>query len=279
MRVLTVAAKRLFPDFQSRLRVRRIINSPLDIIDTLTGRRDSLAPPRGLWFVGGRKKYETTNEQYLAFFSASGLRPECSVLDIGCGIGVMAVRLTRFLTTGRYEGFDVVKVGTDWATAHIGARFPNFRFTHADMYNHHYNPQSSIPSETYSFQYPDDQFDFAFAKSVFTHMTPPGVKQYLHEAARVIKRGGTAIVSAFMINQESAALIKAGKSSLALSPMDQYWTVDTEFPETAIGLPETDFIEWCRSAGFQVKQIAYGSWCGRTQYLSYQDIIALTCLK
>lgn len=271
----TIAAKRLFPDFQSRLRVRRILNSPLDMIDTLTGRRDALVPPRGLWFVGGRKKYQTTNEQYLAFFSASGLRPEHSVLDIGCGIGVMAARLTRFLTTGQYEGFDIVKVGTDWASSHIGARFPNFRFTHADIYNRHYNPKSITQSESYSFQYPDDQFDFAFAKSVFTHMTPPGVKQYLREAARVIKRGGTAVVTAFVINQESTSLIKAGKSSLALSPSGQYWAVDPEFPETAIGLPETDFIEWCTSAGFQMKRIAYGSWCGRAQYLSYQDIITI----
>jgi SAM-dependent methyltransferase len=276
MSILTVAAKRLFPDFESRLRIRRIINSPLDVIDRLTGRRDPLVPPRGLWFVGGRKGYATTNEQYLAFFTAAGLRPEHAVLDIGCGIGIMAARLARFLTSGRYEGFDIVKVGTDWASAHIGAKHPNFRFQHADVYNRHYNPNSQIKGETYSFPYSNSQFDFAFAKSVFTHMTPQSVQRYLQETARVVKSGGTAVVTAFLINPESTGLIQAGKSTLAMSPAEQFWVLDPKFPETAIGLPEEDFVEWCKAAGFQVKQIAYGSWCGRIRYLSYQDIIVLS---
>lgn len=275
MSLLTLAAKRIFPDFESRLRIRRIINSPLDAIDKLTGRRDPLVPPRGLWFVGGRKNYQVTNEQYLAFFTASGLQPEDAVLDIGCGIGLMAGRLASFLTTGQYEGFDIVKAGTDWATVHIGAQYPNFRFTHADVYNRHYNPRSKVKGEEFCFPYGGGQFDFAFAKSVFTHMTPPAVQQYLRETARVLKPGGAAIFTAFLINQKSTELIQEGKSSLALSPAGQFWALDPLFPETAIGLPESDFLEWCKAAGFKVKQLAYGSWCGRAKYLSYQDIVAL----
>jgi SAM-dependent methyltransferase len=276
MSLLTLAAKRIFPDFDSRLRIRRLINSPLDVIDRLTGRRDPLVPPRGLWFVGGRKNYETTNEQYLAFFNAAGLRPEHAVLDIGCGIGVMAARLARFLTTGPYEGFDIVKLGTDWAAAHFGDKYPNFHFTHADVYNRHYNPKAEVNGETFSFPYQSSQFDFAFAKSVFTHLTPPTVQRYLRETARVVKSEGTAVFTAFLINRESVELMAAGKSSLALSSAGKHWVLDPKFPETAVGLPEADFVEWCKTAGFQVKQIAYGSWCGRTRYLSYQDIILLS---
>jgi SAM-dependent methyltransferase len=275
MSLLTLAAKRIFPDFESRLRIRRIFSSPLDALDRLTGQTNPLVPPRGLWFVGGRKNYATTNEQYLAFFVAAGLRPEHAVLDIGCGIGIMAARLVHFLTTGRYEGFDIVKVGTDWASAHISAKYPNFRFTHADVYNRHYNPNAQVNGETFCFPYDGGEFDFAFAKSVFTHMTPPAVQQYLRETARAVKLGGTAVFTSFLINQESTDLIQAGKSSLALSPAGQHWVLDPKFPETAVGLPESDFVEWAKAAGFQLKQIAYGSWCGRAQYLSYQDIIAL----
>ena len=276
MSLLKLAVKRILPDFESRLRLRRIINSPLDGIDRLTGRRDSLVPPRGLWFVGGRKNYQTTNEQYLAFFVAAGLEPAHSVLDIGCGIGIMAARLARFLTTGRYEGFDIVKVGTDWATAHISAKYPNFHFTHADVYNRHYNPKAELKGENYSFPYADGEFNFAFAKSVFTHMTPASVQHYLRETARVLKPGGTAIFTAFLITRDSKELIEAGKSSLALSPAGEFWVLDPKFPETAVGLPEADFLEWSRAVGFEMKRIAYGSWCGRTKYLSYQDIITLS---
>ena len=107
-------------------------------------------------------------------------------------------------------------------------------------------------------------------------MTPPAVQQYLRETARVVESGGTAVFTAFLINRESTELIAAGKSSLALSPAGQHWVLDPKFPETAVGLPEADFVEWCKAAGFQVKQITYGSWCGRTRYLSYQDIISLS---
>lgn len=275
MTLITVVAKRILPDFESRLRIRRLINMPLDACDKVMGRRDPLVPPRGLWFVGGRKGYRITNEQYLAYFAGAGLRPESAVLDIGCGLGVMAARLVRFLTTGSYDGFDIVKLGTDWATSHITQKHPNFRFQHADVYNRHYNPQGKIAGEAFPFPYPNQRFDFAFAKSVFTHMLAESVRHYLRETARVLKSSGTAVMTAFLINQESASLIQAGKSSLHLSEAGQHWVADPKFPESVVGLPERDFMNWCREAGLEVSRVDYGSWCGRSAYLSYQDLITL----
>ncbi len=276
MNLIRLAAKRIFPDFQSRLRIRRIANSPLDALDTLMGRRNPLLPPRGLWFVGGRKNYATNNELFMGYLAGLGMQPEHAVLDIGCGIGVMAARLVEYLTIVRYEGFDIVRAGTDWATTHISSKYPNFHFLHADVYNRHYNPAAAVQAEAYAFPYTDGQFDFAFAKSVFTHMTPQAVEQYLRESSRVMKSGGIAIFSAFLINQESVELIRAKKSSLALSLADGLWVLDPKFPETAIGLPEQGFMDWCRAAGFQPKDVSYGSWCGRSRYLSYQDLVVLT---
>lgn len=275
MSIITIAAKRIFPDFESRLRVRRLINMPLDAYDRLTGRRDRLLPPRGLWFVGERKGYKITNEQHLCYFTGAGLRPEHAVLDIGCGIGVMAARLACFLTTGSYDGFDIVKVGTDWATTHITRRHPNFHFQHADVYNCHYNRDGKITGEAFTFPYPDRRFDFAFAKSVFTHMLAGGVQHYLRETARVLKPSGTAVMTAFLINRESASLIEGGKSSLPLADAGQHWVLDPNFPETTIGLREPDILEWCKQARFEVSRVDYGSWCGRSAYVSYQDLITL----
>jgi len=275
MSIITVAAKRILPDFESRLRVRQLINMPLDAYDWMTGRRDPLMPPRGLWFVGGRKGYKLNNEQYLGYFSGAGLRPEHDVLDIGCGIGVMAARMVHFLTTGSYDGFDIVKVGTEWATTHITRKHPNFRFQHVDVYNRHYNPEGTIKGETLTFPYPERRFDFAFARSVFTHMLATSVQHYLRETARVLKPSGITVMTAFLINEQSASLIRAGKSSFPLTDAGEHWLLDQQFPETGVGLPESAFLDWCRQAGFEVRCVDYVSWCGRSSYLSYQDLITL----
>src|SRR5580700_11202148 len=95
-----VAIKRLLPGFESRLLLRRAINFPRDSFDRLTGRRDPLIPPRGLWFVGGEENYQAVNEEFLRYFIELGkLQPDSKVLDVGCGIGVMASRLTSYLSS------------------------------------------------------------------------------------------------------------------------------------------------------------------------------------
>src|SRR4051812_28001792 len=108
-----VAVKRLVTGFETRLLLRRMLNFPRDSFESLTGRRDPLIPPRGLWYVGGEDNYHAINEEFLRYFvELGGLRRTDRVLDVGCGIGVMASRLTNFLDgTGSYEGFDIVRVG------------------------------------------------------------------------------------------------------------------------------------------------------------------------
>ena len=278
-----VAIKRLFSSFESRLLLRRIINFPRDTFDGVTGRRSPLIPPHGLWFVGGEADYQATNEEFLKYFiELGGLQPDSHVLDVGCGIGVMASRLTSFLSPqGRYDGFDIVRVGIDWANKNIGSRFPNFRFKHADVFNKHYNARGTLDPDAFSFPYESGVFDFVFLKSVFTHMRPPGVAHYLREIRRVMKPSGFCLATAFLLNSESTSLIQSGRGSLALvHDMGGYSVLDPLFPETAVGLPEADFESWCQQAGLTVKlPVHFGSWCGRQEYLSYQDVVVTVLIS
>ncbi len=274
-----VAIKRFLPGFRSRLLVRRAINFPRDTFDKLTGRRDPLIPPHGLWFVGGEDNYQEVNEEFLRYFVELGnLRRNSKVLDVGCGIGVMASRLTGYLSPqGNYAGFDIVNVGIDWATKNITSRFPNFSFVHVDIFNKHYNPKGKLSPDFFRFPYEDGSFDFIFLKSIFTHLLPGAIQNYLAEIKRVLKPSGTCLATLFLMNSQSKELIDRGKSSLALShPFEGCYVVDPEFPETVVGIPEEDFMRWCIASGLCTENsIRYGSWSGREEFTSYQDIVIL----
>jgi SAM-dependent methyltransferase len=277
---LGIALKRLLPDFESRLLLRRAINLPRDTFELLARRRDPLIPPRGLWFVGGENDYMAINEEFLGYFVNLGkLQPNHRVLDVGCGIGVVASRLTKFLTAqGSYEGFDIVRVGIDWASKNITKLYPNFHFTHTDVFNKHYNPKGTLHPESFPFPYQSCSFDFVFLKSVFTHMRPESVQHYLREVMRVLKPDGYCLITVFLLNEESNDLIQSRQSSLPISyKCGEYSVVDPEFPETTIGFPECSFLQWVQEAGLRFEPpTRYGSWCGRRQeFLSYQDICIL----
>jgi hypothetical protein len=48
------------------------------------------------------------------------------------------------------------------------------------------------------------------------------------------------------------------------------------FPESIVGIPEPLFKKWCAEAGLTVRSpLHFGSWCGRKDGLSYQDILIL----
>src|SRR3974390_1686156 len=139
---LSVLAKRLLPEFESRLFLRRAVYYPVDAVESLLHIRDPLIPPRGLWFVGGEKGFRATNEEFLHYFTEfCELQPNHKILDVGCGIGVMASRMTSYLVPeGAYSGFDIVRAGIDWCQKNISSRFSNFSFVHADIFSKHYNP-------------------------------------------------------------------------------------------------------------------------------------------
>jgi SAM-dependent methyltransferase len=270
---LTVLVKRAFPNFKTRLAIRRAVFFPLDLFDFFAGKRDPLVPPRGLWFVGGG--HFQANQFRGSFIALGDLKPHHRVLDVGCGIGKQAVPLTQYLNPqGSYEGFDIVEEGVEWCQREISSRFPNFTFRHANIFNKHYNPHGDVLPEQWKFPYADAEFDFVFLISVFTHMLPDAVHNYISEISRVLKPGGKAFISFFLLNESSTKLMAEGASSIPLAHnFGDYSVLDPEFPETTVGISE-NFVTQCYDRnGLSVSSIHYGSWCGRPDSQFYQDVI------
>lgn len=260
-----------------RLKVRRLVFMPFDFFDSITGKRPAGVPPRGMVFVG-YGDYVKQGEKFLGYFrDLCGLQPNHHVLDIGCGIGRMAYPLTRYLNKdAAFDGFDIVKDGIDWCTKHITSEYPNFRFTHVDLYNQLYNTQTQASANQFRFPYEDTKFDFVFLTSVFTHMMPEEVSHYINEIERVMKPGAVCLASFFLLNNESESLLKTQPTHMNF-PVDKgYYRLHSAKVDTAnVAYKEEWVRETINRSGLAVKTIYYGNWCPRKQYLDYQDFVII----
>lgn len=256
--------------------MKKIYYFSADIIDLLLGRRDDLTPPQKMFFFG-EGDFKKIGKGFLRYFIELGdLKPNERVLDVGCGIGRMAIPLTKYLhKRGSYEGFDIIPVGINWCRKKISLKYPNFHFQLADAFNKMYNPKGKYNASEYKFPYENESFDFVFLISVFTHILPQDMENYFCEITRVLKRNGRCLITLFLLNKESLQLINTGKSALDFKyKFGKYRTIDTNIPEEAVCYDEAFVLALYEKYGLKIKRsIYYGSWCGRSNFLSYQDII------
>lgn len=257
---------------------RRLAYLPLEVRDRLTGRRDPLRPPRWLHFVGGGD-FDLVGAHFLDYFQRlGGLQPDADVLDIGCGVGRMALPLTGYLSPqGSYNGFDIVRPGIVWCQRRITPRFPHFQFTHADVYNAEYNPGGRFRAGEYRFPYLNAEFDFVFLTSVFTHMLPADVQHYLREIRRVLRPGGRCLATFFLLNPTQRVLMRGPHSLFNFRYAGPgYFTTTPERPEAAVAYDEASLWAMIAAAGLRVREpVHYGSWCGQAGAVEGQDILIL----
>jgi SAM-dependent methyltransferase len=247
------------------------------VMDALDLWRGHLTPPRRLIFVGPGD-YRKTGEEFLGYFRSLGrLAPTDRVLDLGCGIGRMAVPLTRYLTTGSYEGIDIVSEGIEWCQANISRRFPHFRFRCADVFNRRYNPGGTVKASEYRFPFESASFDFVFLTSVFTHMLPEDVRHYLSEIRRVLRPDCRCLMTFFLLNDHAREAIRGGHTHRRFEHQGEGYSYDIEkVHEGAVAYEDVDVLAYLREAGFELHvPIVYGRWAGRPAEPFGQDIVVV----
>ncbi len=90
-----------------------------------------------------------------------------------------------------------------------------------------------------------------------------------------MKKDGRCFITFFLINPESSYYLNAGLSALGFyHQIDNCYVLNKEIPNFAVAYPEEDIRTLFNKYGLEVQTPPhYGSWCGRTEHTSYQDII------
>lgn len=125
--------------------------------------------------IGG--SFEAIGAIEVGVLRGAGLEPGWDVIDIGCGSGRLAAALERAGHHGSYLGVDVVPALVDYARSTRPARY---RFEVTDGL--------SVPAG-------DASADLACMFSLITHLPLEATFLLLRECTRVLRPGGTAVVS------------------------------------------------------------------------------------
>lgn len=262
---------------------RNVIFGPVDAVERVFGGRQELVPPRRIRHVGQRGDFVRGGLAWRRrLVEGLDMKPDEDLLDIGCGVGRVAIALTDYISeSGSYEGFDVVPRGIAWCQSQITPRYPNFHFRAVDVHSRQYNPIGGDPAGGFTFPYRDNSFDIAIAVSVFTHMRPDGVLRYLEEAHRVLRPGGRIVATFFLTDQAVLDLLAEGGGDFSLDyevtdvSGRTFRASDPNVPEYNVGLDLQEVLGYYAEAGLK-PAVHRGWWSGceeRQPHVDYQDIV------
>ncbi|TYC53069.1 class I SAM-dependent methyltransferase [Rhodobacterales bacterium] len=232
-------------------------------------------PPQEDNFVGDGD-YLLIGTEFLGhFIELGGLRENERVLDIGCGIGRMAVPLTQYLDpdTGKYAGIDPASSGIHWCTRNISSAYPNFRFMHLDIANALYNPDGYIKGTEIALPFANSTFDFAIMTSVVTHLPPAEIKPYFKEVSRLLQPGGRLFMSAFVMDRQAVPADDRPTPRIIFQRGGQgpAWYANQRVPLSAVAFDDGFLDQALQESGFEIGLKKLGHWRGGAASAHYQD--------
>jgi SAM-dependent methyltransferase len=182
-----VARQLAFPTFLERRKYYNGIPLP-KTGEIFTGRGDFL------------KSGKNTVDNLTRF---AGLKPNSTVLDLGSGLGRVAIPLTDILEKeGGYYGVDIVENAIQKCQRAIASRYPNFHFHHTPVYNDLYNADGPSATEI-TLPFENQSMDIAVANSFFTHLLWEETVFYLEKTAAFLKPRGCFYASFFILDENN----------------------------------------------------------------------------
>ena len=109
---------------------------------------------------------------------------------------------------------------------------------------------------------------------MFTHLLEADATHYVAECARVLAPGGRLFATFFLLDGSSRGLIEEGKAGLAfLDIHERVAILDEDLPEEAVAYDDEWVFEALRAHGLEFVAEHPGSWSGREESVSFQDIV------
>jgi SAM-dependent methyltransferase len=221
-------------------------------------------PPHDQVFVGDGAFRAVGAEFLRHVVEIGGLQPHERFLDIGSGIGRLAVPLTQYLDpdAGSYDGVDPVAAGVAWCAEHITPAYPRFRFHHLDIRHAEYNPGGTVEGTSVTLPFADGSFDIAAMISVATHLPAAEIDRYAAEAARLLVPGGRLLLTAFVIDADAQGRSATWRLKFARKGDTPEWHMNAEHPLAAIAFDDGLIDRIFAGHGLVVLRRLPGHWSG-----------------
>ena len=209
------------------------------------------------------------------------------ILDVGCGYGLLGISAYSYIQKGgKYIGIDVDANAID----HCRKTFPSdmYAFSHLKANNPTYAPGHTEKRLPWPVE--DESVGLVTALSVWTHFAEEDASFYLKEVQRVLKKGGRAIITFFILDEQYKKRQSGSRSSTSqfFSTDPNKWVFDQPVyqskicfttswarqPEDAIAFEEKALFDLLISAKLDLKEILKGTW-RESAGLYFQDVVIL----
>jgi SAM-dependent methyltransferase len=181
----------------------------------------------------------------------------CNVVDIGSGLGRLALGLLREAGDVHYWGFDAKAPWIAWCKKHIEQHHPSFRFIHVDVENELYNPRGRSLARDFRFPLPDGHAHIVYIWGVFTNMRLHDARIYVSEAGRLLRDGGRLFLTAF---------VEKDVEPESVNPAD-YVDYPCEWPLHVVRYDQDVLFSCFAEHGLEIEEFAYhaGMHCNQSE--------------